>query len=421
MTEDRNHAIVFGASGLIGWALVDQLLRPFPHAGSFSKVTAVTNRPLNFEESHWPAQDSHRPDLQLVSGVNLLCSDGATLAKSLKQVVEGVEAITHIYYLVFTAIEDDVEEVAANCRMFQNVIDAHSLLSPNLQFVAFPGGTRGYGIYVPGGTFTPPLIEDMVNQLPPDYAKTVVYPAYRKLLNAASKGKSWTWCEVCPDAIVGFTPNGSQFSLALHWAQYLSLYAYKHGVNLHTPDTKTTPIEIAFPGNKAGANALFSPVSSSTIARFMIYASLHPETCGGGRLFNIADNEKPCTYGDLWPQLAAWFGLVGVGPAESTQAEANTLQVGELPQTTASLAPGEYVAEHRDIFAQRGCPKAVSGGVGAGSRQLDSVGYWLTFDRQLSLKRLRETGFEEHRNPIEGWLESFEMFREAGLILSTPF
>jgi len=102
--------------------------------------------------------------------------------------------------------------------MLQNVIDAHGLLSPNLQFVAFPGGTRvkavririifnanksqGYGIYLPGGTFTPPLIEDMVNTLPADYAKTVVYPVYRELLKEASKGKKWTWCEACPDAIV---------------------------------------------------------------------------------------------------------------------------------------------------------------------------------------------------------------------------
>jgi hypothetical protein len=149
----------------------------------------------------------------------------------------------------------------------------------------------------------------------------------------------------------------------------------------------------------------------------MIYASLHPETCGDGRLFNIADNERPCTYGELWPQLAAWFGLVGVGPAETTQAEENTLKVGELPQTTSSLAPGKYVGEHRGIFAQHGRSKAVSGGVGAGNQQLDSVGYWLTFDRQLSLKRLREAGFTGDRDPVLGWLESFEMFRKAGLIL----
>lgn len=271
-----------------------------------------------------------------------------------------------------------------------------------------------------------------MDNLPADYAKTVAYPAYRELLGELSKGKKWTWCEVCPDAIVsipsalraqltwrkvGFTPNGSQFSLALHWAQYLSLYAYNNGVGPHTHESKEIPVEIPFPGNFASANSLFSPVSSLTIARFMIYASLHPETCGGGRLFNIADNETPCKYGELWPQLAEWFGLVGVGPAEDSQTQDNTLKVGELPQTTPSFTPGEYVAKYRETFAQCGSEKSVKGGVGAGSRQLDSVGYWLTFDRQLSLKRVRETGFEGDKDPVQAWLQSFDMFRKAGLIL----
>lgn len=45
----------------------------------------------------------------------------------------------------------------------------------------------------------------MVENLPPDYAKTVVYPVYREILRRASSGKEWTWCEVCPDAIVSLT------------------------------------------------------------------------------------------------------------------------------------------------------------------------------------------------------------------------
>lgn len=95
----NNHAIVFGASGLIGWALIDQLLSPYPHAGSFSKVTAVTNRPLNLSESHWPEPDSHRPDLQLVSGIDLRHGDATTLAECLKREVKDIESVTHIYYL----------------------------------------------------------------------------------------------------------------------------------------------------------------------------------------------------------------------------------------------------------------------------------------------------------------------------------
>ncbi|KAL2206999.1 hypothetical protein CC79DRAFT_1335232 [Sarocladium strictum] len=415
MSQAPRHAIVYGASGLIGWALVNELLA-CSQSATFTKISAVTNRPLDASESHWPQSDSHRPDLQLVSGIDLSQGNGTTLANTLKQAVEDIETVTDVYYLVFSAVSDDIEEVATNRHMFQNVIDAHNTLSPNLEFVAFPGGTRGYGIYAPGGTFTPPLTEDMVADLPSDYAQTVVYPAYRELLNTACSGKKWTWCEVCPDAIIGFTPNGSQFSLALHWAQYLSLYAYNHGVGPHVKEANTAPVEVPFPGNVAGANSLFTPVASKTIARFMIYAALHPETCGGGRLFNIADSQTPCQYDELWPHLAKWFGLIGVGPPADSQTEHESLKVGELPQTT-SLTPSEYVDRYKDTFSQCGRDRALNGGVGAGRRQLDSVGYWLTFDRQMSIKRLRETGFEEDRDPIQAWLDSFEMFRMAGLIL----
>jgi len=196
----------------------------------------------------------------------------------------------------------------------------------------------------------------------------------------------------------------------------LSLYAYKHGIGPHTEDANATAVDVPFPGNTAGANSLFNPVSAKTIGRFMIYASQHPKICGG-RLFNISDNETPCTYGELWPHLANWFGLVGVVPVDSPKAQENMLGVGELPRAASFLTPGEYVAQNRDTFAQCGLGNAVTGGVGAGSSQLDSVGYWLTFDRQMSLKRLRGTGFEGDMDPVQGWLDSFEMFRKAGLVL----
>jgi hypothetical protein len=95
----------------------------------------------------------------------------------------------------------------------------------------------------------------------------------------------------------------------------------------------------------------------------------------------------------------------------------NELKVGELPESTSSLPPGEYVSKYRGIFSQHGCENAVRAGVGAGSRQLDSVGYWLTFDRQMSIDRMRSTGIGGDADPVEGWIESFEMFRRAGLIL----
>lgn len=97
MSESPQHAIVFGASGLIGWALVDQLLSPYSDA--FSQVTAVTNRPLDVSETCWPEPGPNRPDLQLVSGIDLRHGDGSSLAKALKLAMKDIRTVTHVYYL----------------------------------------------------------------------------------------------------------------------------------------------------------------------------------------------------------------------------------------------------------------------------------------------------------------------------------
>lgn len=96
-TMSENHAIVFGASGLIGWAMVDQLLASYPTSGTFASVTAVTNRSIDLAEAHWPEPGAGRPDLRLVSGVDLR-GDADSLADTLKQQVPNADKITHIYY-----------------------------------------------------------------------------------------------------------------------------------------------------------------------------------------------------------------------------------------------------------------------------------------------------------------------------------
>lgn len=235
----------------------------------------------------------------------------------------------------------------------------------------------------------------MAHNLPSDYAKTVAYPGYRRVLREASKDRSWKWSEICPDAVVGFSPIGSNFSLALHWAQYLSLYAYNHGV--HEP-ADYGKAQVAFPGSEGGYNALFTPVSTRNLGRISIHAALNPDRCGG-RILNAVDRGIPTTFLELWPKITGWFGLQGTGPAEVCQ-----------------VKPSEYIDKYRSLFEDNERPKAVSAGVGVGNRQLDSVGWWLEFDRQLSPDRLRALGFEEEGNPIEGWLKAFEKFRAAGII-----
>lgn len=99
MAEQSNHAIVYGASGLTGWAIVNQLLKSYPHAGAFRKVTAVTNRPLTLSETFWPELNLQGPSLELVSGIDLGQEDEAAVANALRSTVKEVEMVTHVFYL----------------------------------------------------------------------------------------------------------------------------------------------------------------------------------------------------------------------------------------------------------------------------------------------------------------------------------
>jgi hypothetical protein len=51
-------------------------------------------------------------------------------------------------------------------------------------------------------TITPPLREDNP-RIPSPWGDEIFYYAQVDLLKEANKGKSWKWCEVRPDMIIG--------------------------------------------------------------------------------------------------------------------------------------------------------------------------------------------------------------------------
>lgn len=185
---------------------------------------------------------------------------------------------------------------------------------------------------------------------------------------------------------MGFTPNGSPFNLAAHWASYPSLYALVEGKGAAVP----------YPGTKDGYECLFNDASADIIAKFSIWASLHPEKAGNGQLFNIANEDKPSKMSDRWPGLTQYFGLKGVGPTKDPSA----------------LKPGEYIKKHQHVFEEHGikASKVVQ------SEHLDGYGYHFTFDRQLSLKKAKRAGFSEEIDSNFSWFKAFGRFKRFGMI-----
>ncbi|RCI12450.1 hypothetical protein L249_1149 [Ophiocordyceps polyrhachis-furcata BCC 54312] len=405
---DENHALVFGATGLLGWGVLEQLLSD---EGTFTTVTAVLRRPTTAEEL---GLDSVSDKLTLADGVDLLADDD--VGGRLLERVSGVERTTHVFYFgefdgsagdletetdgskAFAAVDGEHREVEVNADMMRRVVAALNVVAPRLRSFVYGGGTKQYGIYAPGGTWPAPLQESLAEgeQQSMQVSPWCVYPVQRRMLAESSRGRAWSWTEICPDAVIGFTPFGSAYSLALHWGQYLSLYAREKGAGHGVP----------FPGSVEGYDSRFTPVSTRTLGRVAIFVGLlHLDDGGGGvdgKMINVADREDAVSFRKLWPEIVAWFDLVGVGPPESA--------------STTTKKPGEYVHLHRALFKQAGKPRAVSCGVGAGGRQLDEVGWWLTFDRHMSLRRLRRLGFGEERDVVDGWVEAFERMREAGII-----
>ena len=92
------HALVVGASGVAGWAVVDQILEQYPNPGTFSTVTALVNRPLTVADSGWPELSPQLPQLDLVSGIDLTTGTADEFNVILNEKVTDVSRVTHVFY-----------------------------------------------------------------------------------------------------------------------------------------------------------------------------------------------------------------------------------------------------------------------------------------------------------------------------------
>ena len=89
------HALVFGTSGLAGWAVVGQLLYNCPAEGTFSKVKVLVDSLLDVSESYWPSHSSVAFDL--ISHANLMEGTVEDFIALLKRKVEDIANVTHVY------------------------------------------------------------------------------------------------------------------------------------------------------------------------------------------------------------------------------------------------------------------------------------------------------------------------------------
>lgn len=91
-------ALVFGASGISGWAVTRSLLE-YPTHSTFSRVIGLTHRPQTRVQLGLPDD----PRLEVYSGINLRGSLDEVMTQ-MRETIPQLDQVTHVYYLGKTSV-----------------------------------------------------------------------------------------------------------------------------------------------------------------------------------------------------------------------------------------------------------------------------------------------------------------------------
>ncbi|KAK4545423.1 hypothetical protein LTR36_002773 [Oleoguttula mirabilis] len=386
-TPEGFQALVFGASGITGWAIVNESLT-YPTSTTFSRIIGLTSRPLTVQDAGLP-QD---PRLQLYAGLDLSKDIESTVAYL--HAIPGIEHITHVYFAAYVHLgwgaSDSASRARENVKFLTSAVTAIETECPNLHFFTFPTGGKWYGFEFGNAVERVTPLKESAPRVGSPQGDHIFYYYQIDALERLNEGKKWKYADIRPDAIIGFVPNHNAMNLAEPIALYCSLWK-----SLETSD------EIPFPGTTTTYTSLHSDCSQDLVARIHIFASLHPEKTGG-EAYNIADADVSNSWEAVWPGIAAYFGLKGVGPPPNGQ-----------------LAGEPWVKSRSPVWEKWTAEKQLK------PKVLESTCWgfmtilandYATFDRSFDISKARSIGFDERRDHVQSYHIAFDRMRDARII-----
>ena len=254
---------------------------------------------------------------------------------------------------------------------------------------------QAYGVeFVSTGAipYNPPL-QESTPRIPSPYASNIFYYAQYDALSALSASKPWSFCEIRPDAIIGFAPNNNFMNLAQGLGLFLAMYRSFEGEGAEVP----------FPGDEKAWRHRHTDTSQDVLARFHIHAALHPEEVEG-KAFNVGDEDGAVIWADgVWDGVCSFFHLKGVGPEKKEK--------GDKPTGV------DWMNAQKPKWAQWVKDNGLKEGALEGtSWEFFAALFSIPFDREYDLTASRSVGFKDSVNTAAGYHIAFERMRQANII-----
>ena len=350
-------ALVVGASGITGTALVEQLTR------DGWDVLALSRRASS------------------APGVTGIAADLLS-AESLSEALADAKP-THVFFAAWQKRDSEAENIEVNGGMVRDLLAAldhapvrHVSLVTGLKHYLGPFEAYGQGVMP-----DTPFHEDEQRLEYPNF-----YYAQEDELFAAAERQGFTWSVHRSHTVIGFAV-GNAMNMGLTIAVQAAL-------------TKRLGRPFTFPGSETQWNSLVDMTDASVLAEQMIWAATEPG--GADEAFNIVNGDV-FRWRWMWPRLAAHLGI---DPAlvEGFEGEPRPLE-----QQMAGLE-GEW----RELVAEHDLVEPELARVASWWHTDADLGR--DIEVVADMGKARDAGFTRYRRTEQAFVDLFERYRAARLI-----
>jgi nucleoside-diphosphate-sugar epimerase len=274
--------------------------------------------------------------------------------------------VTHLFYAAYQDRPTWAELVPPNLAMLTNLVDAVDPAA--LEHVSLMQGYKVYGAHL--GPFKTPARETDAGHMPPEF--NVDQQTFLE-----RRAGSWTWSAIRP-SVVGGTALGNPMNLALVIAVYASI-------------SKELGLPLRFPGKPGAYDSLLEMTDAGLLAEATVWAT------GQEGAFNIANGDL-FRWSELWPKLAAYFGLEVAPPLRMSLAD---VMADKGPLWTSMTAKHGLSASYQDVSSSWAFGDFVFG--------------W-DYDMFADTSKSRRAGFHTYVETEQMFYRLFDEFRKARVI-----